>query len=71
MRRLPQIDDTRRPMRRAAFHKQTHQAYLSEKHAQVADINPEEIEARYRRRLAELRWQRLQRTTENNAVSEG
>lgn len=72
MGRLPQIDDSRVYGKRRAFHtRATANCYLPPNHATYSDISPEEIEARYQRRLAELRYERLQKTSDNNGVSEG
>ena len=71
MSRLPRVDETRRFTRRAHHTRAVTNCYLPPKHQHFCDISPEEIETRYQRRLAELRYERLQRTGDNNAVSEG
>ena len=54
---LPQIDETRTfGFGRGSFglHRRQKAVYRG----QPEDISPEEIEARYQRRLAELKWER-------------
>jgi hypothetical protein len=60
-KRFPSIDDTR------VWSTEARQRVipprgesLPTKHAYFADISPEEIEARYQQRLAEIRWLRSQ-----------
>ena len=54
-RPLPQIDETRRPMRTPRPGRIERSLYLPPKHAAIADITPEEIERRYQQRMAELK----------------
>ena len=58
-RRLPTIDETRKPSRPARPGATLRSLYLPPKQAHFTDISPEEIERRYQQRIAELKYLRL------------